>query len=586
VTNPRYFTDGTKSVFLSGEHNPIDFQDWAGATTVDYTAYINNMAAKGHNLIRLWGLDNIYPAHLDGSRGKVNPLPFKRTGPGTSAEPTPGLKFDLTQYEQTYFDRLRARVIQAGNAGIYTIVMVSTPIFRNDSGNFTYSMYNPTNNINGSSLGSFTNGDQWTLNNSTWVGYMDGYVNKLVDTLADLNNVLYEIGNEGPIDTSSWQDHVMATIRTREAGNPKKHMVGKTAYDSNSTDSAINTNLTGGTADWISISGRTNGYGTVDVSPSNKVDIYDSDHIIGFTPNADEATAAQWIWKSLTRGHNVLFLQTPNGNYPGLSGSTPLLAVEAQLGYAKTMANRCDLLHMAPSASTSSTGFAMVNPGAEYLVYQPNNSSFTVTLPSGTFSVEWMNPTNGAIISASNLSTTNGNNNFNLPSGLTSGVLHLILLTNVPTPTPTATATATAAPTPTPTPTATSTPIPTPTPTPVGQFVNSFTLINADSDQPIQTLTNGATLNLATLPTKNLNVRANTVPTPVGSVVFALTGAQTRNQTEATPPYALFGDTGGDYAPWTPALGSYTLKATPFSGSGGTGTAGTPLTITFTVINQ
>src|SRR5438046_4971807 len=99
-------------------------------------------------------------------------------------------------------------------------------------------------------------------------------------------------------------------------------------------------------------------------------------------------------------------------------------------------------------------------------------------------------------------------------------------------------------------------------------------------------VTNGATLNLATLPTRNLNVRTNTSPATVGSVAMVLSGAQSRTQTENTAPYALFGDTGGDYAPWTPAVGSYTLKGTPFSGSGGSGTAGTSLTINFSVINQ
>jgi len=98
-------------------------------------------------------------------------------------------------------------------------------------------------------------------------------------------------------------------------------------------------------------------------------------------------------------------------------------------------------------------------------------------------------------------------------------------------------------------------------------------------------LSNNATLSLSALPTRNLNVRANTSPVNVGSVVFALTGTQTRNQTETTPPYALFGDTNGDYAPWTPATGNYTLKGTPFSGAGGTGTAGTSLTVKFSVTN-
>jgi hypothetical protein len=119
------------------------------------------------------------------------------------------------------------------------------------------------------------------------------------------------------------------------------------------------------------------------------------------------------------------------------------------------------------------------------------------------------------------------------------------------------------------------------------QQVASFTLINADTEQPIQTLTNGSTLNLATLPSRNLNIRANTNPATVGSVVFVLSGAQNKTVTESRSPYALFGDnTAADYYAWTPAVGSYTLKATPFTASGGTGTAGTSLTVGFTVVDQ
>jgi len=45
-----------------------------------------------------------------------------------------------------------------------------------------------------------------------------------------------------------------------------------------------------------------------------------------------------------------------------------------------------------------------------------------------------------------------------------------------------------------------------------GVAVQSFTLINADGDQPVAAhdpLQSGATLNLATLPSRRLNVRAN-----------------------------------------------------------------------------
>ncbi|MGV3558193.1 putative Ig domain-containing protein [Larkinella arboricola] len=118
------------------------------------------------------------------------------------------------------------------------------------------------------------------------------------------------------------------------------------------------------------------------------------------------------------------------------------------------------------------------------------------------------------------------------------------------------------------------------------QSVVSFTLMNATNDQEIKTLTNGDRLNLNTLPSRNLNIRVNTNPSPVGSVKMVLTGAQGRTQTDNGLPYALFGDTNGDFKNWTPSVGSYTLTATPYVGTAATDTAGTPLTINFTVIDQ
>lgn len=120
------------------------------------------------------------------------------------------------------------------------------------------------------------------------------------------------------------------------------------------------------------------------------------------------------------------------------------------------------------------------------------------------------------------------------------------------------------------TPTPTPTPDPEPTPNPetptTGQKVESFTLINADTDQPIQTLSNGAVLDFSNLRTKNLNIRANTNNNS-GAVVFNLTGAKTYNRNEGTAPYAVFGDTNGDYKPWVPVVGRYTLKATSSTGT-------------------
>ncbi len=120
------------------------------------------------------------------------------------------------------------------------------------------------------------------------------------------------------------------------------------------------------------------------------------------------------------------------------------------------------------------------------------------------------------------------------------------------------------------------------------QAVASLTLINADTDQPISgydPLPSDTTLDLATLPTRNLNIRANTSPTTVGSVRFGLDGNGAYS-TETAPPYALARDTSGDFWPWTLSVGSHSVTATPYSGAGGTGTAGKALTIGFSVTDS
>ncbi len=121
------------------------------------------------------------------------------------------------------------------------------------------------------------------------------------------------------------------------------------------------------------------------------------------------------------------------------------------------------------------------------------------------------------------------------------------------------------------------------------QSVQSFTLIDANTNAPIPAfdpIPDAATINLFDIGTTQLNIRANTSPATVGSVIFALSGSDTQNQTENVAPYALFGDSSGNFTSWTPPLGAYTLTATAYSGANGSGTAGAPLTITFDIINQ
>src|SRR3989338_3046809 len=119
------------------------------------------------------------------------------------------------------------------------------------------------------------------------------------------------------------------------------------------------------------------------------------------------------------------------------------------------------------------------------------------------------------------------------------------------------------------------------------QAVISLTLINADTNADIGVLSDGATVNFAAIGTNHLNVRADTSPAIVGSVKFGL-DASANYRTENGAPYALQGNSNNplDYYAWTPSLGSHTLTATPYTNAGAGGTKGTPLMVTFTVVND
>ncbi len=112
---------------------------------------------------------------------------------------------------------------------------------------------------------------------------------------------------------------------------------------------------------------------------------------------------------------------------------------------------------------------------------------------------------------------------------------------------------------------------------PTAPEVTGFVLVNASADANLGPLGDGAVIDLATVGTA-LNIRANTDPGAVGRVDFALDGAPYRTETDA--PYALEGNSGRNYASWTPTVGMHTITATPYTSGG---TAGTPLTISFEV---
>ena len=112
-----------------------------------------------------------------------------------------------------------------------------------------------------------------------------------------------------------------------------------------------------------------------------------------------------------------------------------------------------------------------------------------------------------------------------------------------------------------------------------GQSIQSFTLINASTDQVIGSLSDGDEISSS----QTISIRAD-AGSGTASVKFYVNGSYFSTENQA--PYALAGDTNGDYNAWNPGTGTYTIKAEPYSGSNGSGSLGTTKSIQISIVDQ
>ena len=110
----------------------------------------------------------------------------------------------------------------------------------------------------------------------------------------------------------------------------------------------------------------------------------------------------------------------------------------------------------------------------------------------------------------------------------------------------------------------------------------SFTLVNADTNEDIQTLAEGDEIALDK--NTHYNIRYNHDGNP-GSVVFEHNGRIVR--TENAAPFALAGDRSGDYLSWDAVTpGNHKVTATAYPESNGNGTPGITQFVNFTILAE
>ena len=163
-------------------------------------------------------------------------------------------------------------------------------------------------------------------------------------------------------------------------------------------------------ADWIS-PGRSDGFAEDPPAwNAEKVSLLDTDHIWGVGGNP------AWVWKSLLRGHNPLFMDPYDGSVLGTPSDKRWEPIRATLGYARDLAERVHLALMQPLDDLASTKYCLANPGGEYLIYQPNGGeTFSVELKPGVYRYEWIDAGKGSVGASGRVESPGGSRSFKAP---------------------------------------------------------------------------------------------------------------------------------------------------------------------------
>ena len=390
--NPRYFADGEgKPVLLVGTHVWNSLQDM-GLTdppeAFDWEAYLDFLERYSHNFIRLWHWDlTIWDtaSNREKEPRKLHcaPHPWPRTGPDEALDGKP--RFDLEKWDETFFTRLRERCVSAGERGIYVSVM----LFEGWGLQFVEDGWNghpfhPGNNVNGVDGGGLAVHE---LGNDRVTALQEAYVRKVIDTVNDLDNVLYEISNENHPASAEWQYHMIDLIHEVEGTLPKAHPVGMTfQYKGGS-----NQTLFDSPAEWISPNPDGGYRDNPPAADGSKVIVTDTDHLWGIGGNQ------AWVWKSLCRGLNPIFMDPYDGVVLRAPFDPQYDPIRANIGHALRYSRRMDLRRCVPANGLASTGYCLSDGEREFLVYLPEGGAANVDLSKaeGELAVEWFDPTTG-----------------------------------------------------------------------------------------------------------------------------------------------------------------------------------------------
>ena len=395
--NPHYllFRGRPTVLITSGEHYGavlnLDF---------DYVPYLDELKRHGLNLTRTFSGVYCEDQSSFGIRG--NPLapakgrlicPWARSStPGYAGG---GNKFDLTKWDEAYFERLKDFLTQAGKRGVVVELVLFCPFYKDAM--WKLSPMNAENNVSG--VGKVKRTEVYTLKHRELLAVHETLTRKIVSELKDFDNLYYEVCNEpyfGGV-TLEWQHRIIETIADAEKGFPHKHLIAQNIANKRKKIERAHPA--------VSIFNFHYASPPDTVAMNWGLNKVIGDDETGFRGNSDFVYRAEG-WDFLIAGgavySNLDYSFTPEHEAgtakpkaPGGGG----IALRRQLAILKRFIESFDFIKMAPDDSVikskppkKGTVRALVEKGRHYAIYVRGDGlrQLTVDLPPGRYRADWI----------------------------------------------------------------------------------------------------------------------------------------------------------------------------------------------------
>jgi len=429
--NPRYFTDDSgRAIYLTGHQSFVDLQDNSfnkefirgRQRKLDWGAYLDFLSEHHFNYLRNW----VIWSTGSGAMAPINnaiasPMPYRRVeGKGKARDGRN--KFDLYQFDEEFFLRMRRRYEDLQERGVYVSLMLfevygflegeacGTPQQTLWDGN----VFNRTNNVNGIHADDNRDGkgiEFFYSDDERVLSLQRAYVKKVIDTLNHLDNVFYEIANE--LYAPDWQYQMIEFIKDYERGKPKQHLVlmspgGRTR--TGQWQQMPRDVLLASPADCFAAAGSWNSgaYRRKDPPANNteKPGFVDMDHVSAGSNDPG------FVWSAFTRGYHFNLYDKPFES-PDSEG-TNWQQVRRNVGQTLVYAQQLDLAKVVPRPDLASTRFCLANPGQQYVVYQPDDQAFEVSgLEAGdSYHSEWYDTQRCRVVENENVTCPSESHSF------------------------------------------------------------------------------------------------------------------------------------------------------------------------------